>query len=286
MILNPFIYQSGGGGSGPILLVTVTGAMATSVTATKSGVTKALAYDSTLGKWWAALPSTGTWTVTAYNGVISSSSTTVSASNIALYETSLQLNRLPAGYTELEYIQMSGTQYIDTGINAQDYYNVKSKINSSQNSGLYGGENGANKNLIYFFPNKTDILIYGPTTTYVTADTTCVANTTYTIEVDFLPSHSVKLNGNTISGTENAGLSDIGPNQNITLFADKASGAMNYYMTGKCWYLTMFDPSDASEVANFIPAKNSSNVVGMYDIVRNGFYTNAGTGVFTAGPVV
>ena len=65
MILNPFIYQSGGSGSGPILLVTVTGATPTSVTATKSGASVSLAYDSTAGKWWAVLPSTGTWTVTA-----------------------------------------------------------------------------------------------------------------------------------------------------------------------------------------------------------------------------
>ncbi len=39
-------------------------------------------------------------------------------------------------------------------------------------------------------------------------------------------------------------------------------------------------------VRNFIPAKNSSNVVGMYDTVSKTFFTNAGSGSFTAGPVV
>ncbi|MDD2391526.1 MAG: prepilin-type N-terminal cleavage/methylation domain-containing protein [Bacilli bacterium] len=35
---------------------------------------------------------------------------------------------------------------------------------------------------------------------------------------------------------------------------------------------------------NFIPAKrNSDNILGMYDLVNNVFYTNAGTGAFTAG---
>jgi hypothetical protein len=39
-------------------------------------------------------------------------------------------------------------------------------------------------------------------------------------------------------------------------------------------------------VRNFIPAKNSSNVVGMYDTVSKTFFTNAGSGSFTAGPVL
>ena len=36
---------------------------------------------------------------------------------------------------------------------------------------------------------------------------------------------------------------------------------------------------------NLIPAKNSSGILGLYDAVNNVFYTNAGTGTFTAGPI-
>ena len=36
--------------------------------------------------------------------------------------------------------------------------------------------------------------------------------------------------------------------------------------------------------AEFVPARNSSDVVGMYDLVRGQFFTNAGTGTFVAGP--
>ena len=35
---------------------------------------------------------------------------------------------------------------------------------------------------------------------------------------------------------------------------------------------------------NFLPAKNSSGTLGLYDTVNSTFYTNAGTGTFTAGP--
>ena len=36
-------------------------------------------------------------------------------------------------------------------------------------------------------------------------------------------------------------------------------------------------------VRNFIPCKNDNNVVGLYDLVNDVFYRNAGTGTFTAG---
>ena len=39
-------------------------------------------------------------------------------------------------------------------------------------------------------------------------------------------------------------------------------------------------------VHSFIPAKNSSNVLGMFDTVTQTFFTNEGSGTFTAGPVV
>ena len=38
-------------------------------------------------------------------------------------------------------------------------------------------------------------------------------------------------------------------------------------------------------VRNFIPCKNSNNVIGMYDLVTKTFFANAGTGSFTAGDV-
>jgi hypothetical protein len=38
---------------------------------------------------------------------------------------------------------------------------------------------------------------------------------------------------------------------------------------------------------NLIPAKrNSDGVFGMYDSISGQFFTNSGTGTFTAGPVV
>ena len=39
-------------------------------------------------------------------------------------------------------------------------------------------------------------------------------------------------------------------------------------------------------IRNFVPCKNASGVIGLYDMVGRQFYANAGTGAFTAGPEV
>lgn len=39
-------------------------------------------------------------------------------------------------------------------------------------------------------------------------------------------------------------------------------------------------------VRNFVPCKNASGAVGLYDTVEGQFYANAGTGTFTAGPEI
>lgn len=39
-------------------------------------------------------------------------------------------------------------------------------------------------------------------------------------------------------------------------------------------------------VRNFVPCKNASGAVGLYDTVGAQFYANAGTGTFTAGPEI
>ena len=51
----------------------------------------------------------------------------------------------------------------------------------------------------------------------------------------------------------------------------------------KLYYCKIWD--NGSLVRNFIPCKNTSGTLGLYDAVNNVFYTNAGTGTFTAGPI-
>ena len=285
MTLNPFIYQSGGGGSGPILLVTVTGAAASSVVATKSGASVSLAYDSTAGKWWGVLPETGTWTVTAYNGTISSSSTTVSASNVTIYEATLQLSVLPSGFTELQYVTFSGAQYIDSGIDASQNYDVTGyvKFATAAQHEIYGvrTSDGAHRLEGDARSGQRKWLFYGKDYAWNTAtgntNGTCFENTAYNFEVKE-SSNEFILNGVSLTLTARTPGTVPAASFAIGAWNDSISGISNY-LTGDLGLLTF------GTTAKLHPAKrNSDSVVGYYDTIRANFYTNAGTGSLIAGP--
>ena len=65
-------------------------------------------------------------------------------------------------------------------------------------------------------------------------------------------------------------------------YANNASGAVGAKFTGNVYKCRLYD--NGVLVRNFVPCKRTSDsVVGMYDTVNDVFYTNAGTGDFTAG---
>ena len=71
---------------------------------------------------------------------------------------------------------------------------------------------------------------------------------------------------------------------NLYLFANNNIGTPQLKMIGKIWYCKIYD--DDVLVRNFIPCKNPSNEIGMYDTVNDVFYGNAGTDSFIAGAEV
>lgn len=296
MISNPVVYQTGGG-SGPILLVTVTGATATSVTATSGGQSVGLAYDSAAGKWWAVLSSTGTWTVTAYNGEISSSSTTVSASSVTVYEITLQLSELPDGYTKLASISATGTQYIKTGLiltaGFRKVCTVSFSTIQTYQAIMGASGNGGTTRLLCASLSGSKYDGWEVGSKYYSAlqgTRTTVANTQYLIEANSVGDGypTLKVNDASISFTSYEPLSGL-PGIEEYLFALNNTGTVNAQMNGTIYgAVTVYSTNDDSGVlAKFCPSKrNSDSVVGMYDIIRNQFFANAGTGSFIAGPEV
>jgi hypothetical protein len=75
-------------------------------------------------------------------------------------------------------------------------------------------------------------------------------------------------------------------NYNLHLFGYK-SPTDQHCNTGiyRMYYFKIYD--NGTLVRDFVPVKrNSDNVIGLFDIVNNKFYTNKGTGTFTAGTEV
>ena len=169
---------------------------------------------------------------------------------------------LPDGYTQLEYIQSSGTQCIDTGLTCNKADNYQIKIDCElANEDKYAGANG-------YLQYQASIM------NGVRGNLSVVyKNYIETISVDNVVKQTS--DWSSFSGSNvKIGILRLGNSNDTWLLADMQSG--------KIYSCEIY--KDDGIIRNFIPCKNSNDVVGLYDIVGNQFYQNNGTGSFTAGP--
>lgn len=183
---------------------------------------------------------------------------------------------LPSGYRKLEYIQSSGTQYIDLGVKPNHGYAIEIKAKCSATSKqTFGGcdtswkSNGFMLAVAGFeFGNNanTSLQNHGsePITLKLSADGG-YKNGTKTWDTSAIPAFQATAN--------------------FTLCALNRSGTPQEYLSGNTYYCKIWDDS-GTLIRDCIPCKSTSGVVGLWDDVNSVFYQNAGTGTFTSGPEV
>ena len=181
---------------------------------------------------------------------------------------------LPSGYKKLEYIQSSGTQYIDLGVKPNQGYAIEIKAKCSATSKqTFGGcdtswkSNGFMLAVAGFeFGNNanTSLQNYGsePITLKLSADGG-YKNGTKTWDTSAIPAFQATAN--------------------FTLCALNRNGTLQEYLSGNTYYCKIWDDSDTL-IRDCIPCESTSGVVGLWDDVNSVFYSGVGT--FTAGPVV
>ena len=192
---------------------------------------------------------------------------------------------LPKGYTELDYIQSDGDQYIDlnTTLNQDDVIEIEFELTASQNSrNIFGYRNGASSNNIMLF--------FGGTNNKVFIDFNNSDYAPYRLSYDCTVGTKYKA---VISKSRRAFLSADGTvlAENTTLCEDTIScpSAYLFHASGSPAYssegLVKIYSCVINGKRNLVGAKDSANVVEMYDKVSAAPFANAGTGSFTAGPV-
>ena len=192
--------------------------------------------------------------------------------------TEMQTARLPDGYTELTYIQSSGTQYIDTGFKPNQDTRVVGDMqflnNTSGNpASLFGYRKSTSAQRYEFFQYNS--LLYSP---YNTSAGSTISMTTNKISIDKNKGTTL-VNGSALSTITYANFQCSG---NLYLFALNNNGSVaNVNGNKRIYSCQIYD--NGTLTRNFVPCKNPSGVVGMYDMVNNVFYQNSGTGTFTAG---
>ena len=178
---------------------------------------------------------------------------------------------LPSGYRQLEYIQSSGTQYIDTGIIPTNHVDIAVKFQLTETQST-GGIISAEKTwgtAMY----SVDAWACRYNTTYKSSP--FVKNVDYTVRVigkNFYINDEIYFTGN--DGDFNGGLP-------LTLFAVNRTDTPNEYSKSKIYYCKIYN--NGILVRDYIPCQTTSGEIGLWDDVNSVFYGNAGTGTFISG---
>ena len=179
-------------------------------------------------------------------------------------------------YTNLEYLESSGTQYIDTGFIPNQDTSIEVDGYTNSNKSLYGTEKGI---------NGTGVGPTGPTMGfYYFTDYTGRYNSDIAVNVR----HTFKQEKNKLYVDNNLihvfNETTSSSNYPIFLFgrSDSTNGSLNDYGPGRIYSVKIWN--DDKLVRNMIPClRKSDDEVGLYDLVNDIFYKNQGTGEFTAG---
>ena len=184
---------------------------------------------------------------------------------------------LPEGYIQLNYIQSTGTQYIDTGVVPE--INTKITIDFDVVS---AGDDDVICGVIS--PN----VCVGYSTARIFGSFKNGTGSSVDVNTTVVGSHSAEVSNGTfvLDGTSHAfsAVSSYSTTRSIFLFAgsysDAPDGAYGK-VKAKVFSCKLYDGAVA--VRNYIPCKNPSNEIGLYDLVTKEFYGNAGTGTFIGG---
>lgn len=185
------------------------------------------------------------------------------------------VNALPSAFQEVEYIESTGTQYIDTGIKPTSTNpNFIAEIDFSFLSvpaSSYLGLFGVNGNM--------QLAIYS---NYKFGDGTNISN----LILELNKKYSYK--GNFASGKSYVDGTEVAQRNNSVwrnayLFAvNGGNDEPTSNASGKIYSCKIYD--NGTLVRNYIPCyRKVDNVIGLYDLVNGVFYTNAGEGTFDKG---
>ena len=190
--------------------------------------------------------------------------------------------RLPYGYTELAYIQSSGTQYIDTGFkhnqNTRVVMDVQVTTASSAPMWLFEGRisNASAAKSLFLVDGTTWNTDYN---SYKNRVSFSGIGATNRLSVDY-NKNALTINGSKKTWTEETFQSTY----NLVIFAANTGGKISGYISAKLYSCQIYD-NDVL-IRDFVPCITASGEVGLFDIVGKQFYGNAGTGAFVGFEVV
>ena len=197
------------------------------------------------------------------------------------FEEGTSVVKMVDGYTELEYIGSTGTQYINTAVPVADDFEFVLDQMSNLDTGNH-----------YLCGSSTSGRMLGTLSNRLWSNAVVASGIAVGKEVRQTIGCHIIANGSSGSdyvmtnytlGTSQSGHSSYSTSSSSNTVCLFRVNGMSSSESFTCYDFQVF--SLGVMVAHLIPAKrNKDNVIGMYDTVNRVFYTNSGTGTFTAGP--
>ena len=198
---------------------------------------------------------------------------------------------LPSSFTNtitpVQYVQFSGSQYIDTGVQINmntDAWEIKAQATSTSQNGFLMGDWTTSNNYwwLYHYNAGSVIRLYLTNSSY---SQTYLATPFTSAEV---APHTYKYRGKALYVDGKLASSSYSTTYSVgtgNTYIGAASGTngLNYKYSGRVYYIKLW--KNGSLVRHFIPAKKSIRgivTVGMYDLINKIFYAPT-SGTLTAG---
>ena len=173
-------------------------------------------------------------------------------------------------YNVVEYVESTGTQYIDTGLIMEKSTTMRMEISAQLTSnGNWAGVNGYMQHQASLGDGSKGLFVvdYNGNTHIENV----YFNNTLKYTQDWTSAYSGAKNKVAVIGMGNA---------ENTWWTNISSN--RYAQVGKWYYIKVY--RSGTLVRDYVPCvRNSDGVAGLYDKVENKFYTNSGTGSFGSG---
>lgn len=194
---------------------------------------------------------------------------------------------LPSGYSKIDYIEATGTQYINTGFKPNGNSRIVMDCEPTNLSSTFCffcartemNARDTTANVAFYLGGKYRKDFYGESQSTTAAYT---AGTRFTIDSN---KNEVAFGADyTLTFTASSKVSPMP----LILMASAVPGdtdgtckSLGNYARMKLYGAKIYD--NGTLVRDFIPCKNASGAIGLWDNVNSVFYANAGTGTFSTG---
>lgn len=195
-------------------------------------------------------------------------------------------------YTPIEYIESTGTQYIDTKIRNTQKVQIGINVTAFNDSytlvyGSQSRQNPVTRRSCYI--NRGNVIDKFSMSSgsenqpvSINVNTNFTTGTYHDITVVFSETPTISLDGQTTTSDKTS--DNASTELDDYLFCYNLSGNASYNVKAKIYFAKIW--KENSLVRDFIPVLDSNGVACMYDKISNTFFYNNGTGDFIAGPAL